>query len=231
MSKVIILVVVLAAVMFSNAFQLPKSTGKKAVKPLKMSIEFAEKLPGAIPPTDFFDPWRITENRSDKEVLLLREAEIKHGRVAMLAASGLLTGEWFDKSPLFDGKIMGAGIYHFQQVQTFFPQFWITILLSIGAIEFYNISIGWDSITKTMKDPNGRAFLRDYYIPGNLNFDPLNLCPEKEYDNENFIKLRTNELQNGRLAMLGISGMVVQETVDHLKILDHWNQFGFGLPK
>lgn len=94
---------------------------------------------------------------------------------------------------------IGPGINHFQQVNAVFPNFWLLILASVGAVELYNISIGWDPLSKTMKDPMGRAFLKEEYVPGNLQFDPLNLCPIKEYDNENFIKLRTNELQNGRL--------------------------------
>ena len=33
-----------------------------------------------------FDPWRVVKNR--KQLFMLREAEIKHARIAMLAAVG-----------------------------------------------------------------------------------------------------------------------------------------------
>lgn len=84
-------------------------------------------------------------------------------------------------------------------------------------------------------DVNGVAQLKDDYIPGDLGFDPLNLKP---YSNEPYPKLseefkdmRTKELQNGRLAMLGIAGIVAQELVDNNTILDHFREFGFGFAR
>ena len=54
------------------------------------------------------------------------------------------------------------------------------------------------------------AELRDGYVNGDLGFDPLGLRPEGQ---EEFDTMRTKELQNGRLAMLGVAGMVAQELV------------------
>ena len=53
------------------------------------------------------------------------------------------------------------------------------------------------------------ANLKDTYVNGDLGFDPLGLKPE----GTDFDVIRTKELQNGRLAMLGIAGMVAQECV------------------
>ena len=55
------------------------------------------------------------------------------------------------------------------------------------------------------------------YDSGNLGFDPLGLTPKdaKEFDN-----LRTKEINNGRLAMIGIAGIVAQELVTSQKVFN-----------
>ena len=77
------------------------------------SIDFSpELMPGVAGPVNFFDPWLMTRNLDEKSLKLFREAELKHGRVCMLAAVGYLVQESWN--PLFDHKIIGASIYHFQ---------------------------------------------------------------------------------------------------------------------
>ena len=60
---------------------------------------------------------------------------------------------------------------------------------------------------------------------GDLGFDPLALRPTTEKE---FIDLRNKELNNGRLAMIGVVGIVVQELIDKRAIIDHLEQFGFS---
>jgi light-harvesting complex I chlorophyll a/b binding protein 1 len=69
------------------------------------------------------------------------------------------------------------------------------------------------------------ASIREDYTPGDLGFDPLNLKPA---DSESFRDMRTKELNNGRLAMIGTVGMLAQELVDHRGILEHFKLFGLG---
>jgi light-harvesting complex I chlorophyll a/b binding protein 1 len=64
----------------------------------------------------------------------------------------------------------------------------------------------------------GIANLKKNYVNGDLGFDPLNLKPE---DQESFNVLRTKELQNGRLAMLGVAGIVAQELVNGKGVLEN----------
>ena len=49
-------------------------------------------------------------------------------------------------------------------------------------------------------------------------WDPLGIKPE---DPEELKELQTKEIQNGRLAMWSIAGMVAQEEVDGQKIFEH----------
>ena len=71
-------------------------------------------VPGQLPPTGFFDPLGFTRNIGDLQFKKFQEAELKHGRVAMLAAVGILVAERFH--PLWAGKVMGPAIYHFQVI-------------------------------------------------------------------------------------------------------------------
>ena len=52
-------------------------------------------------------------------------------------------------------------------------------------------------------------------LPGDLGFDPLGLKPTNDKDLKS---MATKELNNGRLAMIGIAGMVAQELVSGMKI-------------
>lgn len=52
-------------------------------KVLAMSI--LRDLPGETPPTGFFDPFGFSRNLDDKTIKRYREAELKHGRIAMVS--------------------------------------------------------------------------------------------------------------------------------------------------
>jgi hypothetical protein len=76
----------------------------------------------------------------------------------------------------------------------------------------------FQSLAEANDDPNSAfgARLLDGYYPGDIGFDPLGLKPKTE---EAFNVMVTKELQNGRLAMFGASGMLLQEQVTHEPIL------------
>jgi light-harvesting complex I chlorophyll a/b binding protein 1 len=131
----------------------------------------------------------------------------------MVAALGILVGE--TANPLFDGKITGPAIYQFQQADDLVSFFWVGVLFFIALIEGQNIITGWESIQQTNARKSGIAVLREEYVNGDLGFDPLGLSPKTQ---EGFDTMRTKELNNGRLAMIGVAGMVVQELVTGNKI-------------
>ena len=51
--------------------------------------------------------------------------------------------------------------------------------------------------------------------PGDLGFDPMGLKPT---DAKELAEMQTKELNNGRLAMIAIAGMVVQEGISGAKL-------------
>ena len=199
----------IACTLFSVASAFLGAANVRSTTRLSMS---AEDMYGALPPVGFFDPLGISNGKTPAELKKFREAELKHGRVAMIAVLGCLVGESFN--PLFDHQITGPAIYQFQQADDLVSFFWVGVLFVIGLVEGQTIIKGWESTTGT----SGVANLKEDYIPGDIGFDPLGFKPS---DEEAFDVIRTKELQNGRLAMLGIAGIVAQELVNGKGILEN----------
>jgi hypothetical protein len=132
----------------------------------------------------------------------------------MVAFLGMLVGENFN--PLFDGKISGPSIYQFQQADDIFNEFWVLVLFGVALVEGQNIISGWETTQDTQKRNSAVAELKDDYVNGDLGFDPLGLKPT---DADSFDKMRTKELNNGRLAMIGVAGIVAQELVTGSSVL------------
>ena len=158
-----------------------------------------------------FDPLNFAESCDLDQMKKYREAETQHGRVAMLATLGFLVGENYH--PLFglEGKEILA-IDSLTEVRLVFPAFFEILAIVIGALEFNRALVGWAS---PLEKRTGNVLNENYY-PGDIGFDPLGLKPT---DAEEFAVIQTKELQNGRLAMLGVAGMVAQELVDRTPIL------------
>ena len=165
-------------------------------------------LPGAIAPTGYFDPLGFArEGTPLNDAKRLRESEVMHGRVAMLATVGYLAAEALP-SPL---GVTGPANDQLQQVPA--PAFWLLTTL-IAAAELYRAKLGWVE-PKFAIGSKTLWTLRDSYYPGDLGFDPLGLKPAENYE---FQRMQTKELQHGRLAMLGWAGMCAQELVNHRTI-------------
>lgn len=174
----------------------------------------ARNIAGVVQPTGFFDPLGFSGKADEATVKRYREAELTHGRVAMLATVGFLAGEKVEGSSfLFDSQITGPAIEHLPQVPT---PFWVVLVAAIGAAEQFRAEKGWVDPSKSKIDSPGQLEAR--YIPGDLGFDPLGLMPERE---EDIVLMQTKELQHGRLAMIAAAGMMAQELVDHKGILEH----------
>jgi len=200
----------LLALFGSAAAFAPTSSTKKSTS-LNFSVD---TIPGALPPVGLFDPLGFAEKADEATLKRYREAELTHGRVAMLAVVGFLVGEKVEGSSfLFDAQISGPAITHLAQVP---PVFWALLTIAIGAAEQKRATIGWVEPENVPVAKPG--LLRDTYIPGDLGFDPLGLKPS---DADELFALQTKELQNGRLAMLAAAGFLAQELVDGKGILEH----------
>merc|ERR1719174_2292451 len=182
--------------------------------------EFCYGLPGAIAPAGEFDPLGFSAKVDELEMNRLREAELAHGRVGMLASLGFLVQEGFH--PLFtaDG---GPAI---EQIPQLPPALWFGMTLAIGIAESLRIQAGFVnpydgemSVQNTELGAPNTAFpkeettfqrLRPGYTPGDLGFDPLGLKPE---DPAEFRIMQEKELSHGRLGMIAAAGFLAQEAV------------------
>merc|ERR1711992_147737 len=103
------------------------------------------------------------------------------------------------------------------EVRAAAPFFFELLAVAIGAAELGRALKGWENPGDVY---DSGASLKDDYFPGDIGFDPLGLKPE---DPEEFAEMQTKELQHGRLAMLAAMGMIAQEQVNGLTLLDTWN--------
>merc|ERR1712118_167135 len=124
-------------------------------------------MSGVTGPLGFFDPLGFSTDCSVGKLLFYREVELKHGRVGMLAALGILVGEQFH--PLFGGDIdLPAYItFQFTPLQTFWP----AVVAAIAIPEVFSVF--------TFKPPEANEpwSLREDLQPGDFGFDPLGLKP------------------------------------------------------
>jgi hypothetical protein len=163
-----------------------------------------------------------------------RESELKHGRVAMLSVVGFLLQEVYH--PMHE-EIGGmaitnmAGILHLRNDEGLFrgvgaflngigipfdtdiPLDYLSIILFIVALEVYGLNRNWTRWARNEYDHQfvgniGVGNLKEDYENGNYEFDPLRLRPD---DADEYRDMANKELNNGRLAMIAMVGMIVQE--------------------
>jgi hypothetical protein len=171
-------------------------------------VKYKESLlAGVSAPMDYFDPLGFSTTTTAGKLLFYREVELKHGRVAMLAALGIVVGENFH--PLFGGDIDVPAAFAFQQ--TPLEAFWPAVVAAIAIPEIYSVF----SFQQPGLKGATQWTIREDHEPGNLGFDPLGLKPT---DPKELKDMQTKELNNGRLAMIAAAGMIAQELATGQKL-------------
>ena len=137
-----------------------------------------------------------------------REAEIKHGRLAMLASVGWPLSEIYhpylsklaNKMDLLslNGKapsVLNGGLDKIN------PVFFMAIIVFTATVESVSLHKEYTNDT----------------IPGDLGFDPLKLYVDKDPKTKRDLELK--ELNNGRLAMLAITYYAISEFLNNMPVI------------
>ena len=143
-----------------------------------------------------FDPLGLSEiDEVGIDLYWLREAEVKHARVAMLAVVGILQVEVFGPAPGCEMATAKNQMEAFWQLWNAHPQYIAAALITIMFIEAVS------GIAATSGRESGMR------APGDFGLDPLGF---KKGDADGFKRLQAQEIANGRLAMWAAAGLLVQ---------------------
>lgn len=202
---------VLSSVAAASAFA-PNTSTRSSTKlsagsdeDMSKALPFVKRpklLDGTFPGDVGFDPFGF--GGEDKASLaFMREAEIKHSRLAMLAVVGWPLAELWDKKiaavlglePALTSSgespsLLNGGLDKIE------PEYWV-IVLAIAAL--------FENESKQAQESNGKN-----YVLGDCGFDPLGLFPEDKKDQ---FDMQTKEIKHGRIAMMAILGFAAQEAL------------------
>eukprot|EP01040_Poterioochromonas_malhamensis_P001654 gene1654-1751_t len=167
-----------------------------------------------------------------KDFFTWRESEIKHGRLAMLAAFG------WPVSELYHYKLsQSVGLMDFLAAGERAPSVLnggldnTYVLLGLGVFVAVGASLELQLLNRRKQQPDE---LQNFYnmwredgwdAPGNYGFDPLQFsrmfCPTPRSK----VYMQNIEIFNGRLAMLATVGYAIQEYVTGLPVVSETPQF------
>lgn len=152
-------------------------------------LKYPEVLDGWVGGEKGFDPLSVTDALP---VYLVREAELKHGRVCMLATIGWIATDLGVRFPaeVFQGvssiaahdKMVAAGLMG-------------PFLATVGVWELYSGWLCFEGWEGNIKREAGDFFLGKNFLP---------------QDPEKATQMKLKELENGRLAMFAFSGICTQ---------------------
>ena len=138
------------------------------------------------------------------DVVWAREAEVKHGRICMLAATGAIVQDLYT-FPFMSKWYQGEKMWGLHDAAIKSGAMW-QVLFFVGLLEIpFMLNLANDSVDGT----------------GDLGFDPLG-CGK---DPNALARRRIAEVKNGRLAMIAMGGVVHQQLLTKQGTLEQLASF------
>merc|ERR1712216_553084 len=174
-----------------------------AVSSLKMQGDFSDAVPFLKRPINLDGEYAGDVGFSDVfDLRVLREAELKHGRFAMLAVLGFIVQETYTL-PFFPKMApVDAHDYFVQQGGGSQIIFWISFVEIFGVVALFET-------------------LQGKREPGDFAFDPLGLAK----DEATLERYRVAEIKHARLAMIAIGGFIHQYWVTKQTVFEQLGNF------
>lgn len=201
---------VCAAMAGSAAAFAPVAT--QQVSTTALEAKPVNKELGVLPPVGFFDPLGLLKSGPyggvEENFAHYRGVELKHGRIAMAATLGMLVQQNYQ----FQGFLSPSAGLKFEDVPNGLKA------LDVVPIEGWcqmAVVIGMHEII--VKQREGRA-------PGDFGTGYFGVNLDDQSSKQ--LRALNVEIQNGRLAMLGILGMFASEIVHNGEVLAETKIFG-----
>jgi len=166
---------------------------------------------------------KILEDSGPDGIKWFQNAEIKHGRIAMVAVIGFWVQKLGVHFPLYLGP-SGSNAFHpsesanwlistttgtsFADIAQASPFDAIAMVPNEGWMQIFLVAGWFESIAYNRQWAEGRE------IPGDYGYDPLGFTKkEGGIAGKDFESLRMKEIKNGRVAMLTIAAWVSNEAI------------------
>eukprot|EP00537_Pseudo-nitzschia_pungens_P002151 CAMPEP_0172361298 /NCGR_PEP_ID=MMETSP1060-20121228/5154_1 /TAXON_ID=37318 /ORGANISM="Pseudo-nitzschia pungens, Strain cf. cingulata" /LENGTH=202 /DNA_ID=CAMNT_0013083521 /DNA_START=116 /DNA_END=724 /DNA_ORIENTATION=- len=189
---------ILSALVASAAAFAPNA--HQATSTALKAADFKSEV-GAQMPLGFWDPMNMVGSGDQGRFDRLREVEVKHGRIAMLAVTGYLTtyaGVRLDGMESMPSGFAALSPSAWAENPVAKSQIYGTVIF-IALMEFC-----------VMKDHLGTA-----EFPGDYRNGGFDLGWDK-FDEKTKLRKRAIELNNGRAAQMGILGLMVHEKMGNV---------------
>merc|ERR1712232_114360 len=111
-------------------------------------------MPGVIAPTGYFDPVGFSSKCTLGTLLFWREAELKHGRIAMIATLGIMVGEAI--TPLFGTAKDVPAVAQIKD--TPLEKFWPAIFLAVALPELAKKEYSYSKVKKGWSPGGGEGW-------------------------------------------------------------------------